>query len=305
MNKAVLVGGLPRSGTNLVRRIVGSHSDIAMPPVEFMFFQKLATGRTVQDILSADEFRKRYEVDVSDLYGETPEAVYRELLTRYARHIGKPVAGEKSPRNELNYDRILKSLSGFDTRFIQIVRNPLDVIASFKYAPFRKNVLPDETEIAALVSDWVRSLSVGLARAFTAPASYRVIKYETLTADPEQETRKLCEFLGVDFQGERMLNLADFSEHKDNTSFAGDDSNAQTGDSAGRVRNRQSRKSHLSPAELDIVTGLCGELALAFGYDDEEFSRPDSPVNLPGPPKKQPGVRRKLKGAVRRVLGMR
>lgn len=40
----VLIAGMPRSGTNLVRRIVGSHSEIAIPSAEFVFLEKYSWG---------------------------------------------------------------------------------------------------------------------------------------------------------------------------------------------------------------------------------------------------------------------
>lgn len=300
MNKAVLVCGMGRSGTNLLRRIVGSHSDIAMPPVEFQFFQSLDSGKTVQQILSAENFQQRYQLDVSDLYHDAPETVYKELLARYAKSINKPVAGEKTPRNEFYYERILKSLDGFDIRFIQIVRNPFDMLASYKHAPFRKKALV-QAETVELVEDWLRSLSIGLARSFSNPEKYRVIKYEKLTSDPAKETQKLCEFLDVDFQPDRMLNLVDFSEHKDNTSFSDQDTKNDT-QNTGLVKRAKSRKDHLTPEEIQMVVFLCSELAQSFGYFDEAFSQEFA--HKRSMYQEESRMRRKLKGLAKRMLGM-
>jgi len=59
LDRVVIIGGMPRSGTNLARRLIGSHSMIAMPTVEFNFFFKMAAGQSVKQILEDPKLRKR------------------------------------------------------------------------------------------------------------------------------------------------------------------------------------------------------------------------------------------------------
>lgn len=271
MNKFVIVGGLPRSGTNLVRRIVGSHSEIAMPPVEFKFFPRLAQGRSVKEILEDDSFRNRYPIDVTDLYQADPNDAYRTLLCRYADYVGKSIGGEKTPNNEFHFPAIRAALTGSELRFVQVVRNPLDVAASYKHAPFRKNVRQDNLndEFVSLAVQWTRSVSLGAIRATIDPEHYYFVKFEDLTSDASTSVERLCRFLGVGFERDRMLNLSDYAEHQDNTSFSADGS--ATVPSEGRVRIVESRKGHLADQEVRHVAEICGEFALALGYDDDEF----------------------------------
>ena len=303
MEKVVIIGGMPRSGTNLLRRVVGSHSDIAMPPVEFMFFQKISKGKSVEDILSAAEFQGRYGFEVNDLYGASPESAYRDLLFRYAKGINKTIAGEKSPRNEFHFAKIKESVANTDLKFLQIIRNPLDVVASYKKAPFRSNQPTDQQiteEIRLLAEDWNRSVSIGLARAHSDPDSYMVVKYECLTASPEPELENICRFLGVDCQSERMLGMDDFSEHNDNTSFSDPETNKCTKE-AGRVRMVKSRKGHLSQSEMGIVTSICAEVALAFGYEDKEFQEAVGNMSFGGR-QDSTGLPAKVKKLVQRLV---
>jgi hypothetical protein len=64
-----------------------------------------------------------------------------------------------------------------------------------------------------------------------------------------------------------MLSLADFSEHKDNTSFAEQDNLQQ----AYRVYKPASRKQYLSADDMSVVRDICGELAWAVGYEDDNL----------------------------------
>ena len=87
MSKFVLIGGVPRSGTNLARRIIGSHSKIAIPPGEFQFFRQYVKGKSVAQIL-ANKRLKLWNIDLSDL---------RSGLQRSLPPLRRPCAPERAP----------------------------------------------------------------------------------------------------------------------------------------------------------------------------------------------------------------
>jgi hypothetical protein len=103
---------------------------------------------------------------------------------------------------------------------------------------------------------------------YARPQNYLLLKYEDLVSDPNGKTKKLCDFIGVDFEERRMLSFSDFANHKDNTSFAQLDNLQQS----YRVYRPDSRKRFLDAEERAIVRDFCGELAWAVGYDDEAFA---------------------------------
>lgn len=272
MRKFIIIGGMPRSGTNLTRRVIGSHSNIAIPPAEFMFLHRLAKGRSLDEVLSNHRL-KQWNIDFSDLYAREPKDVYVQALLRYAESVGKEHTGEKTPLNEFYYDTLQEWLQDFELKFIHMVRNPFDVMASQKHMPERKNQTLD---FAMHCRNWLRSVSMGLAREHSDPQGYTLLKYEDLTDDAASVTQKLCEFLGVDFEADRMLNLSDFSGYKDNTSFANPSNH--NGKQDAPIRQSRSRKGHLTNEEQRLVASMCGELAHALGYIDEDFrlSRPET-----------------------------
>ncbi len=272
MRKIVLVSGLGRSGTNLTRRIIGSHSKIAIPPAEFKFFSEHARGKSVRDILS-NERLEQWNVDFSDLYSCEPRDVYVKSLTRYAESIGKEILGEKTPLNEFYYDTIQDWLQDFEIKFVHMVRNPFDVVASQKHMFGKTN---RKIDVSVYCRNWQRSVSMGLARANNNPKGYYLLRFEDLTADAVTVTRDLCDFLEVDFEQDRMLTLSDFSGHRDNTSFV--DVNSKADKKYTAIRQPQSRKHFLTDPEKRAVGSICGELALALGYQDDDFKSfpPDS-----------------------------
>lgn len=269
MKKIVIIGGMPRSGTNLARRIIGSHSQIAIPTGEFKFFRQYVKGRSIREIL-ANPRLKEWNVDFSDLYEAEPQEVFVKTLFRYAASAGKEIPGEKTPQNEFFYDTLKDWLAGYHLKFVHLVRNPFDAMASFKNFQTKKNRQQYDLKKMSIHSrNWQRSVAMGLARAYANPNNYYLLKYEDLTADPKRKTQELCDFLEVDFEGERMLNMVDFQEHNDNTSFPQNDSGEHPG--RGAIRKSESRKKFLSKSEMIKIGSNCGELALALGYDDSDF----------------------------------
>ena len=270
MQTFVLIGGVGRSGTNLLRRIVGSHPQIAVPPSESGFFEQYRRGRTVGEILAGESLR-RWDVDLTPYHGLSHPEAFRQALAGYAEHCGKAIPGEKTPQNEFHYDLIRDWLQDDDVRFLHIVRNPLDMVASYKHAPFRGRDRGRLVDVASRCELWRRSVSLGLARAYADPASYHLVRYEDLTADPVETTRRLCAFLGVAFEA-RMLTLSDYAPRGNNTSFEEVEGDSHPVHPA--IRRLPTRKVHLTAAERDVVAGHCGELAEALGYGDADLEPP-------------------------------
>jgi len=290
VRKFVLIGGMPRSGTNLLRRIIGSHSQIAIPPGEFHFFSQYKNGRTVEQILG-NERLKQWNMDFAPFSSLPHGEAFIKTLTCYAENCGKEIPGEKTPLNEFYYNLIQAWLHDYDLKFLQLVRNPLDVMASYKHAPFRRGERGEGFDVPAQCRDWHRSVSLGLARSYANPTGYCLVKYEDLTVDPIASTQRACGFLGVPFEEARMLNLSDFAGHADNTSFTHTSEHSH-----GRyatIHQLAARKHHLTEAEREAVGRLCGELAQALGYDDVDLRPPDVETSPPGLIAKLKGIARK------------
>lgn len=297
MSRLVLIGGMPRSGTTLAQRIIGSHSKIAIPVGEFKFFHGYASGKSVKEILTTNRWVRLWGVDLSDLYSREHQDAFINTLVRYTESVGKEIPGEKSPRNEFYYDIIQEWLKDFELKFIHLVRNPFDVMASYKYAVFHGDRRSRRPATPNRCRNWCRSVAMGLARAHFNPEEYHLLKYEDLIADPISTTLELGAFLGVDFEKERMLSGLDFRKYKDHTSFPQTIRKGQNDHSI--IRPVESRKHHLTDSEIHLVGSICGELAWALGYDDEDF-RP-FPLERPSE-HPDSNIRRRLGRVVRKYI---
>jgi hypothetical protein len=265
LEKIVLIGGVGRSGTTLTRKIIGSHSKIAVTPTELKMFTFASKGKSVLETLSRGRLEP-WGVDFSDLYSCPFQEAFIKAILRYKTSVGKEIAGEKSTYYEFFYDTLQEWLSDFNFKFIHLIRNPFDVMASHKYF---LNITG--TNLTPFAVDWQRSASLGAVRAHLNPDKYFLLQYEELTTNPFDIIKKLCSFMGVDTEFKRMLNFTDYSSDYDQkltkmTSFS--DSYRNSHIQYPKIKLPESRKKYLTKKEINIGKSIFGELAQAFGYDD-------------------------------------
>ena len=143
----IIIGGMPRSGTTLAAQLLGSHSEIAVPPAELAFFVGWRAGddpsRRIDGHGELEErLRKllprlaQWGFGEDELVSESRDRVrtHRDLfvflLDLYRRRAGKSRVGVKS----VNYEDWLYVFDEWfdDYRFVHVVRHPVDAFASIK-----------------------------------------------------------------------------------------------------------------------------------------------------------------------------
>jgi Sulfotransferase family len=276
----VFIGGINRSGTTLMRRLLGSHSQIAIPPDELCYFRddvdprapiagREALERDLRELLATPKVR-RWGLDEEEAVAEARRAeishrgLYALLLELYRRRVGKPRVGEKTVGNEFKLDLLDSWFGG--VRFVHVVRNPLDVWASSRYGA--RNEPSDWPAQPNRVLQWARlwneSAALGLHRSFTEPERYVLVRYEDLVARPAEVLERVCVVVGVQLEPERMLAMSDY-EDKENSSFG----DAARGTYNGFIRRSDDvdRRSAVTPDELGTLVSLCSERAYLLGYD--------------------------------------
>jgi tetratricopeptide (TPR) repeat protein len=189
----VLLMGFPRSGTTLLEVILDGHPQVVSLEEHDLFtegvLRYLDDPRTLEPLLRASE---------EDL--ESLRAAY----WRRVRAGGVEVAGklflDKHPLNTLKLPLIARLFPRAKLLFAR--RDPRDVVLSCFRRRFRMN--PAMYQMLSLTSatqfyDAAMDLAAR-ARPVLGLAWYDV-RYETLVADFAAETRRICEFLGIEWTG--------------------------------------------------------------------------------------------------------
>lgn len=195
----IIVGGCVRSGTSLVRRVLDSHSRVYCGP-EVKFFQDFY-GDYGDDPIKTSRFfpsarRMVTEQHLMNTVGRSFVALHR----RAAARDGKRRWADKVPENVLHL-KDWESLLGDDWVFVQMVRNPLDTLASIKEAEFHSAIPPD---LDGRIGMYKRYTLAGLEFREQHPERHHMIVYERFTQDPKQVVSDLMAWLGEDFEAVQL-----------------------------------------------------------------------------------------------------
>jgi hypothetical protein len=227
-NPYLFIVGSHRSGTTLLRRIVESHSRIAVVPetqwIPAFYKNRVgltADGRVTPDfvpqLVAHPKFRhlgvSPGQLDRLLQGGERP--AYAPCVSRIfdlcAAARGKPLAGDKTP----NYVRQIHVLHALwpRARFVHLIRDGRDValsVLSWKRKVARMaELLPtwEEDPLTTAALSWERDVRQGRDRGkILGPDHYHEVRYEALVGSPAEQTQMLCSFLGVPYE-EAMLEF--------------------------------------------------------------------------------------------------
>jgi hypothetical protein len=237
--------GAPRSGTTLLRTMLGAHARICIPH-ETEFFMRIpaAGGRgglraAFEAYASSEPFAHqdlpREELLAAIESGRCPSraALFVEMASMHAARAGKARVGEKSPHHCRHVEAIACELP--HAKFIHIYRDPRDVAAS------GVRVSWSSRSIVAQAKGWVgiqrehRRLMGVMAR-----DRYTEVRFEDLVASPERELRRICGFLGEAYSPV-MLGFAEQSRAglaKHDAAWAGSIPMPLDSRAIGRYRDR-------------------------------------------------------------------
>src|SRR5919197_2765882 len=206
-------------------RILGSHSALAVPPTEFLFFGRQAerepAHRREFECRLAEILRwprvsewgldERAVLRRSRSWPATAKSLFLLPLVAYRDALGKARVGEKSVLNEFRRDVFDAWFS--DYRLVQMIRHPVAAYASAHGG--RPTTLRHPIRWGRL---WASSAAVALSRARRDPTRHRLVCHEDLTDDPPETNAAVWEFVGMEPEEEAMLALSDY-EAKENSSF--------------------------------------------------------------------------------------
>jgi hypothetical protein len=228
MNPYVFFVGCSRSGTTLLRRIGDAHPELAVAPEQHwlprywewriaLTPEGLVT-RDLLDMLLADRRFTSLELPfkrVVELVENGPKHYGRfvtELFELYGEAQNKRFVGEKTPK----YVRYLPTLHELwpHAKVVHMIRDGRDVALSvLEWSKAERNAgrFPtwDVDPVTTVALYWEWNVRLGReAGAYLGPSLYYESRYEALVADPELESRKLCDFLDLEYHS-AMLRFHD------------------------------------------------------------------------------------------------
>ncbi len=188
----IFIVGLPRTGTTLTDRIIGSHSDVRSLG-ETQYMQMVL--RHLSEVQSAEKMTPEMIRVGAGLEISTIGDGYMDMLSY--RLGDEPFFVDKLPFNLLYLGFIAKAFP--DARIVLMNRNPMDSCFSmykqvftwaYKFSYTQEGLGRFYAKYTELVQHWRSILGDRLVEA----------RYEQLVSDQEGETRALLDRLGLDFE---------------------------------------------------------------------------------------------------------
>lgn len=275
----LVIGGIERSGTSLIRAVIGSHPDIAIYQWDLMLWTKFYNiyknkklnekdvKNVVNEILNHPktkncdvEFSKKYFLDeLKKLDIVYFENVYELFLKYYAVEIKKHYVGLKTPFNEFYSKDIFKLFP--NTKFIHIIRNPLNVAVSLQEA--KRKWWGGKINFYFHIRTWKKSAQLALQNKKRYKERYYILKYEDFVNQPKAVSKDLCEFLDISFK-EEMLEMRGHPGWKGNNSSFNSNKN---GNPEIQSVNQNKFEKHLKSNTKGIYFYLLKDLLKKFDYD--------------------------------------
>jgi hypothetical protein len=211
----VVVLGVSRSGTTLLKEMLDGHPRLAIPPESYFIPQlwdrhgeRPDPERFVSDIGRLARVREwgvtpanvRERLPDQPAFADAIKAVY----SAYADARGKPRYGDKTPAYMQRLDVLEDAFPG--AQYVHLVRDGRDAGLSFiemRRRPRFNWARP--RGLGAFAAQWRREVEE--ARRFgskRAAGRYLELRYEDLVAHPESTLRGLCGFLGLEFDPEML-----------------------------------------------------------------------------------------------------
>ena len=205
----IFIVGMPRTGTTLLERILGNHSDVSSAGELNAFVSSLSmvSDHFCSSPPSLESLAATEGIDFAAVGGE-----YRRRTLGYAD--GTSHFTDKNPSNVFNAGFIASALP--DAKIICMRRNSMDTCFSNMKELFAGNAygysydlfeLADHfKEYTRLVAHWQAILG----------ERFMVLDYENLVVNPEREARKVMSFCGLEYES----SLVDIARNQSPVSTA-------------------------------------------------------------------------------------
>lgn len=189
----IFIVGMPRTGTTLLERVLGGHSQVASAG-ELNDFSSALSWESDHFFAGADDPRS-----LAKLGGVDFAAVGRRYLQRTVRHRGAHTfVIDKNPANFLNAGFIARALP--EARIICLVRNPMDACFSNLKELFAGDAYPYSYDLDELADHYHQFLKTLAHWQLVLGPRFHAVHYEQLVATPEPVARAVMAFCGLAYE---------------------------------------------------------------------------------------------------------
>jgi hypothetical protein len=261
--------GVSRSGTTLLKEMLDSHSQLAIPTESYFVPQlwdrhngEFNPEEFLEDVGRLARVRE-WGVTPDDVRERLPENAtagdaIRAIFWSYANARGTPRYGDKTPSYMQSLDLLDRVFP--DAQYVHLVRDGRDAGLSFLEMRRKPRFnLARPRGIASFASQW--KLEVEAARTFGSrlgPERYYELRYEDLVREPDAELRRVASFLGLDFEPGMLAYHAgvDAAALQDHPLLA-----------KPPTPDTRRWQEQLSSAHAQIFEAIAGDTLSAFGYE--------------------------------------
>ncbi len=204
-DRLLFVIGPPRSGSTLLMRMLSSHSQVYSRPEPHLFgplahlgyfdtvekapFDQFQAADAMRALVSELPEGEETYVDACRAY---VDLLYGRLLA--VRGAGKRFFLDKTPANALGLPFITRLYPR--ARYVVLTRHPAAVFSSFANSFFDGDFTAAH-RFNPILERYVPAMA-RLLREATVPVVQ--VGYEQLVSNPERELRRVCDFIGIEFE---------------------------------------------------------------------------------------------------------
>jgi hypothetical protein len=265
----LIVLGVGRSGTTLLRVMLDRNSELAIPDESF-FMLPLARrhrGRVKADAFYDDLRRlprlREWDIAPEDVRprlrdGMTTGEAISTIFETYAEKHGKPRWGDKTPLY-MQHLPLLERLFP-DALWVHLVRDGRDAALSFLALPpgFSGKTWAQPSSVAQFAARWKVEIDAARALGRRAGGRYLELRYEDLVADPARELGRICEFASLPWEPA----MVEYAGKVDVTNLPQHQRLAQP-----PTANVRDWRTEMSPADAQAFENVAGDVLASSGYE--------------------------------------